>query len=99
MFYVVLTEAWDPVRGVATGAAKGAKAPPLQFQDQARSNSFSFKHQRCFFLRVFRNYTDRNLTIFIVNAKIFGQFTAAFHSYIGEIDDFTYAGHSEKVQY
>ena len=31
----------------------------------------------------------RNFTIFTVNAKIFGQFTAAFHNYIGEINHFT----------
>ena len=48
-------------RGVATGEGgrvQVAMAPPLQFLNQTRSNSFSFKYQGYFFLRVFRNYTD-----------------------------------------
>ena len=49
-------------RGVATGEKVGGGgdiALSLQFSNQARSNSFSFKHQRYCFLRVFRNYADR----------------------------------------
>ena len=34
---------------------------PLQFPNQTRSNSFSFKHQGYCFLRVFRNYADQRL--------------------------------------
>ena len=35
--------------------------PPLQFPNQTRSTSFSFKHQGFCFLLALRNYTDRKL--------------------------------------
>ena len=63
--------------GVATEGARGPWQFPLQFPNQTRSNSFSFKHQGYCFLRVFRNFT-----IFTVYTTIFGQFTAAFHFFI-----------------
>ena len=49
---------------------------PLQFLNQTRSNSFSFKHQRFCNLWVFKNY--KNQEFFIVYAAIFGQYGANF---------------------
>ena len=37
---------------------------PLPFLNQARSNSFSFKHKGYYFLWVFRNYTDQKFNDF-----------------------------------
>ena len=50
---------------------QGSMAPPLHFPNQTRSNSFSFKHQGCCFLRVFRNYTDQKLHDFCRVCYIF----------------------------
>ena len=48
------------LRRVATvGGARETMSPLLQFPNQARSRIFSFKHQRYWFLRMFRNYTDQ----------------------------------------
>ena len=45
-----------------------------------RSKIFSFKHQGYCFLRMFRNYTDQNFTVFTIYATTFmRQFMAAFH--------------------
>ena len=57
--------------------------PPLfQFPNQARSNSFSFKHQGYSFLRVFRNYTDQKFHDFYLYTTIFGQYRAASHFFL-----------------
>ena len=46
-------------RGWGKGGRKGAMVGPLQFPNQTRSNSFSFKHQRYCFLWVLRNYMNQ----------------------------------------
>ena len=40
--------------------------PPLQFPNQLKSISFSFKHQGYFFLHVFRDYTDQQISRFLL---------------------------------
>ena len=52
---------------------------PLHVPNQTRSNSFSFTHQGYCFIRGLEIIRTRNVTIFNVYARIFGQFTATFH--------------------
>ena len=57
---VVLIAGAQPLRWPEGPHTQRDPAPlPLQFPNQIRSNSFSFKHQGYCFLRVLRNYTDR----------------------------------------
>ena len=46
-------------RGIAIEGEAGGPWPPLQFPNQTRSKSSSFKHQGYCFLWVFRNYMDQ----------------------------------------
>ena len=48
-----------PLRGPG-----GHGLPPIQFLNQTRSNSFSFKHKGYCFLWVFRNYSDQKFNDF-----------------------------------
>ena len=59
------------------GGGQGAMPPPpLQFPNQTRSNSFSFKHWGYCFLRVFRNYMDQTFTVLCYNIwTIYGGFS------------------------
>ena len=61
--------------------ARGPCPPALQFPNQTRSKNFSFKHQGCCFLQMFRNHTDQKFHNFyrVKIVAIFGQFMAAFH--------------------
>ena len=63
-----------------------AHAPSLQFPNQTRSNSFSFKHQGyCFLRQKFYDFYCNFLTIY--NDFLF--FIFYFFNCIGEIDHFT----------
>ena len=76
-------------RGIATGGLMGPCLPsPLQFPNQTRSNSFSFKHQECCFLQVFRPELSRflpHVLQFLDNLRR----PLIFSNYIGEVDHFT----------
>ena len=61
----------------------------LQFSNQTRSKTFSFKHQGYCLLQMFRNYTDQKFPNFIVYITIFGQLIFSFSKYIREIEHFT----------
>ena len=77
-------------RDVATGGSgeQGGHAHHLHFNFQTRCNSFSFKHQRYCFLRVFRNYADQKLhDIYRLCYKL--QRLSIISNYIGETDHFT----------
>ena len=76
-------------RGIATGGLMRPCLPsPLLFPNQTRSNSFSFKHQECSFLQVFRPELSRflpHLLQFLDNLRR----PLIFSNYIGEVDHFT----------
>ena len=82
--------------GLTTGGEQGGMPPPpsyppLQFPNQTRSNSFSFKHQRYCFLRVFRNHMDQKFQDFYHVCYNFWTIYidfSFFSNYIGEIDHF-----------
>ena len=53
------------LQGRSHQGARGSMAPPLlQFPNQKRSNSFSFKHQGYCFLRLFRDCMDQKFLDF-----------------------------------
>ena len=64
-------------RGVATGRGGGGQGviPPHQFPNQTRSNWFSFRHQICCFLRMFRIIRTRNFTVYYKFWTIYGSFS------------------------
>ena len=73
--------------GIDTGGARGPKCPPpppppsphFNFRTkQGPTVSFSNISDMAFY-RYSEIIRTRNFTVFIVYAKIFGQFTAAFH--------------------
>ena len=100
-------------RGVATGGGGTGvmPTPPTSISEPIKegSNSFSFKHQRFYFLWMFRNCTDLNFHDFYRACDNFWTISGGvsfFSNYIGEIDHFTFdllkglilnAGPSEKL--
>ena len=78
-------------RGLATGGGvQVAMVPPLQCLNTKQGPTVSVSNIRDIsFYGCSEIIQTINFTIFTVNATIFGQYTAAFHNYIGEIDHFT----------
>ena len=73
------------------GAGRGScLPPPLQFLNQRRSKSFSFKYQGYCFLRVFRNYSDQKFQNFYRVCYNFWTIYSSFSffNYTGKIDHF-----------
>ena len=73
-------------RGVATEGAR-AMVSPLQFPNQTRSNSFSFKRQGYCFLWVLRKYTDQKTHDFYSACENFWITYSRFFNYKVEIID------------
>ena len=77
-------------RGVATGRARGTMLlPRFNFQTKQGPPVSVSNNRDISFYGCSEIIRIRNFTIFTVNATVFGQFTAAFYNYIGEIDHFT----------
>ena len=62
--YAEVTFLTVPYQGRSYWGNQGAMASPLQFPNQIRSKSFSFKHQGYCLLRMFRNYVDKKFDSF-----------------------------------
>ena len=73
---------------------QGAMAPRLQFPNQTKSKSFSFKHYGYCFSRMFRNHTGPEISQFLPCVLQFldnlWRLFIFFFNYMGEIDHFTW---------